>query len=249
MPLVHAVVPVARPDLDARLTAQERAPDAVLRSAAVLGSGLEQALRTGPDWLWILDGSALPRPAALARLVERADEHEELPAPDVLASAVLGADGSVAAAHAPWFRRGETDLALRAALARVLPVRAARAGSLLVRADAARASDPPLGDLDDPGAALEWTARLLRRGTAYLVPASVADAAPAPERGAEADVKAVAALLAGGGWGPRERVWLAAEGLGTAGSALHARPAAALTLLREAAAGALSARRAGPSRP
>jgi hypothetical protein len=241
MPSVTAVALAARADLDACIAAQERAPDAVVRSTSVLSSGLAEALEAGPDWLWILDGTALPRPAALARLLERGGDHGDVPAPDALASAVLAADGSVATSHAPRFRRGETDLAMRAALVRMLPVRAARAGSLLVRADAARDAAPPPPGLDAPAAALAWTARILRRGAGYLVPASLADAVPAPERAAEADVKAVAVLLADGGFDLRERVWLAAE----AASTVRSRPAALPSVL----SAAVRSRRADPARP
>jgi hypothetical protein len=245
VPSVIAVTAVARPQLEARVAEQERAPDAVVRSASVLSSGMAEALEAGPDWLWILDGTALPRPAALARLLERVGDHGDVPAPDALASAVLAADGSVATSHAPRFRRGETDLAMRAALVRMLPVRAARAGSLLVRADAARDAAPPPPDLDAPAAALAWTARMLHGGAGYLVPASLADAAPAPERAAEADVRAVAALLADGGFDLRERVWLAAETLGPAATAVRSRPGAVPALL----SAAVRSRRADPVHP
>ena len=199
VPSVIAVTPAAGPELAARLAAQERAPDAVLVSEPVLTTGLQDGLGAGSDWIWVVDGSALPRPEALARLVDRAADPGDLPGPDLLSSAVLAADGSVAEQHAPWFRRGATDLALRAALVRLLPVRATGAGSLLVRADAVRAAAPPLADLDGRGAALEWTGRLLRRCAGYLVPASVAHAAR-PESGGAPDVKVASAMLPGGGW-------------------------------------------------
>jgi len=208
-------------------------PHGVLRADRVLGDGLAGALAGGAAWIWLLDGTVSPRPDVLTRLTAAAEPSDSLPAPDLLASAVVGGDGSLAEGHAPWFRRRATDLALRAALAHLLPIRAARSGSLLVRADAARAIAPPNHALGGSGAALEWTARLLRDGAGYLVPDSVADAVtPAPwpaqalGRTAREDARVAAAMLTGPAWEPKDRVWLAAEALGrlTRRAAGSARP-------------------------
>jgi hypothetical protein len=115
---------------------------------------------------------------------------------------------------------------------------------VLVDAAAARAVAPLTGLARD-GAALEWSARLLRRRAGYLAPASVADT----DRTAVADpieeARMAAAMLAGRGWAAREKLWLAGESLGRSRSSLGRRPGA---LVRAAGAGALSARAAGADR-
>jgi hypothetical protein len=102
-------------------------------------------------------------------------------------------------------------------------VRAARASSLLVARAAGAATRPPRARLAGPGAAMEWTARLLRDRAGYLAPASVADASDhagwgpaAPGSGGLDDLLVTAAMLAGPGWRGREKLWLAAEGAGRA---------------------------------
>jgi hypothetical protein len=189
------------------------------------------------EWLWLLDGSAVPRPDALRRLLAAADVAETLPAPApvLLASKVLAPGGSVDDGRVPWYRRGgETDLAMRAARLGLLPVRAGRASSLLVRRGAGAAVGPGRGGLAGPGAAMEWTARLLRDGMGYLAPTSVVEAtSPAPwpaqsvGRGGLDDLRVAATMLAGPGWKRREKLWLAAEAAGRAGAAVRARTAGA----------------------
>jgi hypothetical protein len=168
----------------------------------------------------VLDGSALPRPDALAQLLAaaRAATGSGLPAPAVVASVVLGADGEPEPGHAAWSRRGGTDLAMLAARRRLLLVRAARAGSLLVATPAA----PPRGG----DGALDWTARMLRDATGYAVPASIADAAGAGGWRADAlgrepleDAERTAAALLDPAWAPKEKLWLAAEAAGRARAA------------------------------
>src|SRR5829696_2692454 len=169
---VTALVAASAAGLRGAVDAQELAPDVVreVDSGSLLSAAA--GLRA-PGWAWVLDGSALPRPDALARLLAAARDAASagLPAPAVLASVVLGEDGEPAPGHAAWFRRGGSDLAMLAARRHLLPVRAARAGSLLV---AMPAAPPRRGD-----GALDWTARLLREATGYAVPASVAGAAGA----------------------------------------------------------------------
>jgi hypothetical protein len=186
------------------------------------------ALGRDAEWLWLLDGTALPRPDTLASLLEAAAVVDGVPAPAILASAVVGPDGAAVPGHAAWHRRGGTDVAMRAARSGLLPIRAARGGSLLVRAQAARAAGPPWRGTTGPGAALEWTARILRDGHGYLVTASRADAAmPAPwahaalGRTPSEDARLTAAMLLGGACAPKERLWIAGEAVGRAANGLR----------------------------
>ncbi len=263
------------PALATAVQAQSRPPAAVVRAGDVMAAAVQGA---DAEWLWLLDGTALPRPDALEELVAamtRAGREgraasppgtapaveggaapstpgadsapparavDEIPAPVLLVSRVVDAAGVTAPGYAPWPRRMVTELALRSAVHRLLPVRAAGAGSLLVRVDAARRARPPAGRLSGRGAALEWTGRILRDGMGYLVGASVADAVGAVPDDAAEDVRVAAAMLAGGGWAGKERVALIAEAAGRAAAAVRERPACAAALVREAVRGASAAR-------
>jgi hypothetical protein len=160
------------PDLAAALAAQSGdltgpAVDERLRAA------LERALASGADWLWVIDGTAVPRPGALAALAAARDRLGDLPPPVLLTGLVVGADGRAHPRRGPWYHRFGIDLALLAADRGVVPVRGSR-GPMLVRRDAAAAALPRPGAPFTAAAVLEWSALLLRpdRGAGYLVPES-----------------------------------------------------------------------------
>jgi hypothetical protein len=188
--VICAVLPPGDARVAAAVDAQDRAPDE--RAA---GPGDPRAREAA--WLWLLDGTAVPRPGALRALLEAAERLEPVCPPAALASRIVaGADGRLAPAHAPIAPQGQTHVAMKTVGLRVLPVRAVTGGSLLVRA-----ADAP-GPGREP--ALVWTARLLRDRPGFLVPASLADARADPPR-------ATARLLLGGALRGSERVRLAAE--------------------------------------
>ena len=190
-----SVAPSTR--LAGAVDAQTRAPD---------GAG------GGADWVWVLDGSALPAPGALAALVAAAERLEDA-APALLASVIVGRDGALHPAHLPLLPQGHPDIALATAARRVAHVRATSAGSLLVR-PGALAGPVPTG-----AAAFAWTARLLRDAPGFVVPDSVAEAV-----GGAPPARATAALLAYGRLRARERLRLAADALTSASRrARHAR--------------------------
>lgn len=121
----------------------------------------------GADWLWVLDGSAVPCPDALERFVAVLAEWTG-PPPILLASKVVLADGTLDRASAPWPRLTDKAVAIEACEHRLVSIRAARHGSLLVRAGRWEAGAD--ADADD----LAWTGGILRRATGLLVPGSVA---------------------------------------------------------------------------
>jgi hypothetical protein len=136
-----------------------------------LRPGVERALAAGADWIWVLDGSAVPRPDALAALLAALERSQGLPEPSLLTGVVVDSGGRVAADRSPWYRRYTMDVTLSSVERGLLPVRAS-IGPALVRSDAAAATPPPDGArvaLDD---VLGWTAALLRDRTGYLVPES-----------------------------------------------------------------------------
>src|SRR3954468_2949909 len=194
---VCAVLPPGAGALERALAAQDRPADAAVRARDV------SAADPG-GWVWFLDGTAVPRPDALAALLAAAERLESVSAPAVLASRVVASDGALAPAHVPLAPQAQTQVAVRTAALRVLPIRAATGGSLLVRGHALS----HVGSRD--GAAMLWTARLLRQEPGFLVPDSVAEASAAPARGSHS-ARVAAQLLLGTALRPRERLRFGVE--------------------------------------
>ena len=200
MPSVCAVVASA-----ALVANQERAPDAIAETPDVLG----RVATVDGDWVWLVDGTALPDPGALRALLDAAARLEPLAPAALLASVVVGPGGGLAAEHAPQAPRGRAEVAMRTATLRVLHVRATTAGSVLVRREAVAAGPPVRGS--GAAAGLAWTARLLAgEALGFLVPASTARAAGGVA-GGRAYAHRVAALLRDGELSGPERLRLGAE--------------------------------------
>lgn len=172
---------------------------------------LRSAISSDEQWIWLVAPGVEPAPDALDRLLEAASS-PDLPAPVLLSSKVVGPHGLPVRAALPIPQVMDPDLATATAARRLLSIRVARWGSLLVRRDAAAAVPAPDSSLA-PFEDLVWTARLLRDGPGYLVPSSVAVAAsdplgalPAGERNAR-ELRARAAMLRGDALEPREKAW------------------------------------------
>ena len=186
-----------RPAIDA----QKRPPDAAIDASGALRAALEQALEKQAGWIWLLDGSAAPRPEALNALVDGLERTQGLEEPALLSGIVLDSDGQPGEL---WYRRNQIDLAMAAAGCRLLPIRATAAPVLVRREAAAEHLPPPRARLT-PGGVLEWTAYLLRSGTGYLVPESESDSLVADRDPLEDPVLA-ARLLLGGAFARLDRV-------------------------------------------
>jgi len=210
---------------------QTRPPDAVLpvgTSPAGRAAALTEALRlpeaAAADWVWILDAGVAPEPDALAELLAPLDGLGSLTAPSLLAGKVVGLDGALDAAAAPWQRLTDKETAVEATAHRLVSIRAARHGSLLVDAAAVRRHGAPRATYVTSGDDLEWTGRILKAERGYLVPASVAVRhAPlaADDRG-YLDVRNRVDMLRSGVWDGDERLWFGltlaqdvARGVGT----------------------------------
>jgi GT2 family glycosyltransferase len=137
--------------------------------------GLRAALATGADWIWLMDDDCEPAPDALAALL--AAPRAADPNAVLLAPLVESPGGEVLRLNRGWLR----PRWFKAPLVGLRPGDWAREElrvehvSLvgpLVRAEAARRTDPPRREFfiwfDD----LEWTARLGRLGGLWLIPAS-----------------------------------------------------------------------------
>ena len=175
--------------------------------APALAGALPEALATGADWIWVLDGYAVPQPGALDALLAATEPPADLPAPALLSSRVSLPDGSLHPDVLPWPEIFEKEITTAAVGHRLVSLRAARPGSLLVRADAVRDHALPRADFVSHGEVLEWTARLLRDERGYLVPTSVAvrsdREAPNPRRA----LRNRARMLRGDTWGTEEKLW------------------------------------------
>ena len=186
------------------------------RTAAGFDAGVRAALPQAPTWLWLLDGTAAPRPDALERLLEWARAGGPLPLPVLLASRVTLSDGTLDAAAAPWPSVTDVELAIDAYAHGCVLIRTARHGSLLVAREAIERHGLPRLDYAAAGDDLEWTARLLHRDPGLYVPASEVVREPAARDSGwlgdgRLELRNRAAMLVRGPFEPRERLWLGLE--------------------------------------
>lgn len=195
--MVCAVLAEHDRELQSAVAAQERPADLVAR--------FSDTPSAAADWLWILDGTALPCPGALAALLSVARRLDSIVSPVLLTTRIVGSDGCLAAAHVPVAPQNQTAMAVRTARMRVLPIRAATGGSLLVRREGLAALPRP-----GMGPTLAWTAQHLREGGGFLVPSSLALARPVAHPWLEQAAMA-AGLILGPGLNAKERLRFATE--------------------------------------
>ena len=208
---VCAVVRSSAPAALAVLAAQTRRPDVAVAQGGSWRAAIAAGAGQGTDWLWLLEGDVEPEPEALARLVAPLEDLGDLPAPALLAGKVLGPDGHLHADSAPWIPLLDRAGVVAAARRRLVALRLARWGSLLVHRGALARHGLPregfAGGADD----LEWTSRVLRDDAGYLVPRSVA-VRVTPARGpslSPSEVRDRVRMVRGDGWVGHEPVWFA----------------------------------------
>jgi GT2 family glycosyltransferase len=143
-------------------------------TAGACSDGVRAACGTGAEWIWLLDGLTVPGPDALEALLEGAARGSGRRACVLAAGRIVTADGSTHPDALPWPVLLDKEAALGAAAERLVAVRAARHGSLLVRRSAIATEGLPRSSYRAGGDDLEWTSRLLRAGPGFLVPGSVA---------------------------------------------------------------------------
>ncbi len=242
-PMVCAVVrargprAAVRETLDA-LAGQTRPVAGVLSAEASFHDVLGRARGEHPqaDWYWLLDAGVTPAPDALGELLTAAAA-DGLPHPVLVAGKVVAQDGTVVDERAPWLPLLDREVVIAAARRRLVSLRLARWGSLLVRADAIDAHGLPRRDFDRGADDLEWTSRLLRDDHGYLAPRSLAEqrAGGGPDPGLEARDRA--RMVRGSGWVAQEPVWFAFMLGVDVLRELRARPRAAGRLVRGLATG------------
>lgn len=128
--------------------------------------GVELALATGADWIWLMDDDAEPAPGALGALLAAPEAADGGTA--ALATSVVHPDGRTDPLHR--CRHGRLITPMPLPYAGHPDVDCASFVGLLVRAPAARAAGLPRADFflgyDDA----EWSVRLRREGRIVLVP-------------------------------------------------------------------------------
>jgi hypothetical protein len=196
------------PELAEALSAQEAGVGPLVVDQRLRG-GLERALETDAEWVWVLDGASVPRPGALATLLAGRERVGNLPAPSLLAGVVVTADGRVHPERAPWYRRFQGDIALDSVDRALLPIRGS-AGPALVHRRAVAAHLPRPEARISPAALLEWTTTVLRARTGYLVPESECVAVDVG-RDPMLDPATAARLMFGGGLVLLDRLALVLE--------------------------------------
>lgn len=138
-------------------------------------AGMKDAYRSGQDWLWLMDDDTIAQPTTLSSLMASLERLNELPAPDVLASRVLWTNGRLHPKNFPAARLEESrnDVFVEAVAQGLLPIRLASFVSILIRHEAVTRCGLPEARYFMWGDDGEYTARILREGTGYAVPASI----------------------------------------------------------------------------
>ena len=140
--------------------------------AGGFATGIELARRTDVDWLWIMDDDCLPAPDALARLLQT----PEATHPDtvLLAPTVLGPDGRIQQSHRARRRAGILKPLSDADYDRPsVEIDFCSFVAPLVRADAARATDPPRAEFFIQQDDAEYCRRLGELGRMHAVGSAV----------------------------------------------------------------------------
>ena len=142
--------------------------------AGGFAAGLDRALASGAELVWLMDDDTVPEPGALAALVQ-ARGRAPGPPPALVASRVVWTDGREHPMNTPR-RKPFATRAERAAAAAAgcVPVRSASFVSVLVDAAQCRRRGLPQADYFLWNDDFEYTTRLIRGGTGWLCPASVA---------------------------------------------------------------------------
>ncbi len=144
-----------------------------LGGAGGFALGLDRALRTDCDAVWLLDDDTVPTPSALAELLSaRRDYAHSTPA--LVASRVVWTDGRDHPMNTPRPKPGvRARETADAEAVGCMPIRSASFVSVLVDAGATRECGLPIADYFLWNDDFEFTTRLIRGRRALYCPASV----------------------------------------------------------------------------
>ncbi|HSS69002.1 MAG TPA: glycosyltransferase [Nocardioidaceae bacterium] len=135
--------------------------------------GIERALASGCDAVWLMDDDTVPEPTAVERLLDARERYAgETPA--LVASKVVWTDGRDHPMNTPRRKPGASRLDIYAADAvGCVPIRSASFVSALVDADTVRERGLPIADYFLWNDDFEFTTRLIRGLPALYCPASI----------------------------------------------------------------------------
>ncbi len=230
------------------LEGQTREPDDLVAQAGSWHEALREASGRDAAWYWLLDEDVSPAPDALAQLLAPLADLGELPKPALMASKVQTPDRRLHPASAPWPPLLDREVVIAAAQRRLVSLRLARWGSLLVHRTALAEHDLPRADFAGGADDLEWTARILRMGHGYLAPHSVVTRRAAETGRSAEEIRDRLRMVRGERWVAQEPVWfgfmLGVDALRDLRAAPRPRTVATLARGLSSGAAALVARRA-----
>jgi hypothetical protein len=211
-PRVCAVVYAETADATTDEVGRAAAAQSVRPSEVLVESTLAAGARAGRalscEWIWLLDGYAIPEQAALEAMLFASQAGSE-PQPVLLASKIVDPRGALHPDALPRHEIREKVHSVEAVERHLVQLRAAGPGSVLISASAIARVGPPRSDLPAGLDMHEWSARILRswEDVGYLVPGSVAVRRTPPCGASPGYWLARARVLGSEAWGPTERLW------------------------------------------
>jgi rhamnopyranosyl-N-acetylglucosaminyl-diphospho-decaprenol beta-1,3/1,4-galactofuranosyltransferase len=144
-----------------------------LGSSGGFARGVELAREGDCDWIWLMDDDAEPRPDCLERLLAAPEAAD--PSTATLAPTVAWPDGAPQLGHRGRWNGGPDGLTAADYAPDGPPVALGYVTFVgpLVRARAARATEPPFAPLFIYSDDFEYSARLREQGAMWLVPGAV----------------------------------------------------------------------------
>ena len=135
--------------------------------------GIDWAARHCFDWIWTLDDDSLPKPDALAALLQCRDRFDPSSRPDLLASKVVWTDGSLHPMNIPKPKLYNAEQQFAAAQNAAMSIRFTSFVSLLLHRRLVAAHGLPLSGYFMWNDDVEYTGRILRHEFGVMAPASV----------------------------------------------------------------------------
>lgn len=136
-------------------------------------TGMKLAYDQGYEWIWVMDDDTIPTSSALEALLTVAESPRGLTQPVLLASKVLWTDDNLHLMNRPRFFVDRVEQFLEAATKGLLLLRSSSFVSLMIHRDAIQKYGLPLKHYFIWNDDAEFTARILRFETGYLVPESI----------------------------------------------------------------------------
>jgi GT2 family glycosyltransferase len=136
--------------------------------------GMKHAYARGAEWLWLMDDDTIAQPSALSELLAAAARVPDGP-PLLLASKALWRDGRMHPMNAPVQDRARVERLVRGAELGLMPLRSATFVSVLVHRRAVERHGLPLKHFFMWSDDIEYTGRILKEDSGFLVPTSVVE--------------------------------------------------------------------------